>query len=71
MILTQFFFIKEYYDYHDARDAIRELDGKKLFGDEKLVIEPTHKNSGERDRDRRRRSSPPGKCYGCGETGHW
>lgn len=57
------------------------LDGKKVFGDERIIVENTHKNSGgdrrdrdrDRDRDRRRDrgSSPSGKCYGCGETGHW
>ena len=45
----------EYYDKEDAKYAIRELDNKKLFGQQqRIVVEEAKGSKRERERERRR-----------------
>lgn len=74
----------EYYDYHNAMDAIRKMDGKRIEGQRIVVQEARgkkHSTDDRRDRSPRynkdrikeRRSGPKEEdiCYNCGESGHW
>ena len=63
----------EYYDHHDANDAIDQMNGYRYDGN-RLVVE----KAGER-RSRRKDSrdigsrgpQPNDRCFNCGDRGHW
>ena len=63
----------EYYDHHDANDAIESMNGYRYDGN-RLVVE----KAGER-RSRRKDSrdigsrgpQPNDRCFNCGDRGHW
>lgn len=75
----------EYYDYHNASEAIRRMDGKKLHGQRIVVQEARGRRHSNRDRMDGSRSpynkdrvkikragpQPDDICYNCGEKGHW
>merc|ERR1712110_146910 len=58
----------EYYDHHDANDAIEGQNGAKWEGN-RLVVE----KAGERKtkRNETRGPQPADRCFNCGERGHW
>merc|ERR1712230_39764 len=58
----------EFYDRHDADDAIEKMDGEKIDGGNRLVVE----RAGER-KSRRSSRGPQAndKCFKCGDRGHW
>ena len=75
----------EYYDYHDAYEAIRKMDGRRIGGQKIVVQEARGKRRPHRERrdDSRspynkerikiKRSGPQEDdiCYNCGKKGHW
>merc|ERR1712010_206310 len=58
----------EFYDRHDADEAIDRMDGERVDGGNRLVME----RAGER-KSRRSTRGPQSsdKCFNCGERGHW
>merc|ERR1711904_692100 len=57
----------EFYDRHDADDAIDRMNGEKVDGN-RLVVE----RAGERKSRRSSRGPQPNdKCFNCGSRGHW
>jgi len=58
----------EFYDRHDADDAIHRMNGEKIEGGGRLVVE----RAGEK-RSRRESRGPQrdDKCFNCGDRGHW
>jgi RNA recognition motif-containing protein len=56
-------------DSRDAKAAIEEMDGKRIFGGDALRVEYAGKGKRERDGSRERRS-PRGNCYQCNRPGH-
>jgi len=58
----------EFYDRHDADDAIHRMNGEKVDGGTRLVVE----RAGEK-RSRRESRGPQreDKCFNCGDRGHW
>lgn len=73
----------EYDDYHDAMDAIRKMNGKKIDGQRIIVQEAKGRRhssrndhyrssySADREKVRRPGPQPDDTCYNCGEKGHW
>lgn len=66
----------EFEDARDAKDAVRGLDGKTLFG-RKLRVEIAHgmqrsrAGGGWGGGPPRRQFDPNDRCYNCGESGHY
>jgi RNA recognition motif-containing protein len=58
--------LKEYEDYHNAKSAIKEMDGFKMDG-RRIVVE----QAGEPGRMRRSGPQEDDKCFKCGKRGHW
>merc|ERR1712087_166945 len=64
----------EFDDYHDAEDAIENLDGKVLEDDFKLVVTESTSNNSRKEfnRDRDGGSGRDSRnCFNCGEPGHF
>lgn len=74
----------EYYDHHDAYEAIRKMDGRRINGQRIVVQEAKgkrhtrerHESSHSpynKDRVRPKSSGPQPDdiCYNCGDKGHW
>jgi arginine/serine-rich splicing factor 7 len=57
----------EFYDRHDASDAIDKMNGERIDGN-RLVVE---KVSDKRERRSSRGPQSADKCFNCGERGHW
>jgi arginine/serine-rich splicing factor 7 len=57
----------EFYDRHDASDAIDKMNGERIDGN-RLVVE---KVSDKRERRSSRGPQSSDKCFNCGERGHW
>ena len=50
-IVSKIFFIfiywtilKEYDDYHSARECVKKMHGRRAFSDQRLIVESTRKN---------------------------
>lgn len=58
--------LKEYEDYHDAKNAIKEMDGHRIDS-RRIVVE----KAGEPGKMRRTGPQDDDKCFRCGKRGHW
>ena len=82
--LKRGFAFVEYYNKEDAKEAIKKLHNKKLFGQQKrVVVEEAIGRRRDRDkyknddnyssRNKPRKTGPKetDRCYNCGKFGHW
>ena len=59
---------KEFYDRHDADDAIDKMNDKRVEGGNRLVVERAGEKKSRRESRGPQRDD---KCFNCGDRGHW
>jgi arginine/serine-rich splicing factor 7 len=58
----------EFYDRHDADDAIDRMNGERVEGGNRLVCERAGEKKSRRESRGPQRDD---KCFNCGDRGHW